>query len=357
MKVLITGGCGFVGSNLAKHFKKLDWVTGVTVFDNLHRRGSELNVPLLKEQGINFVHGDVRNKEDLNALGLHDIVIEASAEPSVHAGLNGDPSYIVNSNLIGAINCLDYATCHKSIFVFLSSSRVYSIPELRKIQLGVPQQNTSRLEVLPTFDKGIDESFPTTGPRSFYGTTKLAAELLVEEYHHTYGLRTVINRCGVLSGPGQFGKTDQGVVTLWMAAHYFGFPLTYKGFGGHGKQVRDILHVGDLARLIEMEINRLDEVNGRMFNVGGGTENAISLVELTQKCEDITGNSMAQIQEDPNTSPVDIPYYVSDNGRIRATLGWKPSKSIDDILGEVFQWFNNDGDNGPLRKIFMEGSK
>jgi CDP-paratose 2-epimerase len=333
MKVLITGGCGFVGSNLAKHFKKLDWVTGVTVFDNLHRRGSELNVSLLKELGINFVHGDVRNKEDLNALEPHDIVIEASAEPSVHAGITGDPSYVVNSNLIGAINCLDYATRHKSIFIFLSSSRVYSIPELRGL-LSIP--TASRM--VSTLPEGIDE-------------------LLVEEYHHTYGLRTVINRCGVLSGPGQFGKTDQGVVTLWMAAHYFGFPLTYKGFGGHGKQVRDILHVRDLGRLIETQINRLNEVNGGVFNIGGGTENSVSLIELTQKCEELTGNSMAQIREDPNTSSVDIPYYVSDNKRIGATLGWRPSISVDEILREIHQWLCNDGDDGSLRKLFLEGSR
>jgi len=354
MNVLVTGGCGFVGSNIARHFKKLDWITEVTAFDNLHRRGSELNVPILKEEGIKFVHGDVRNKEDLLALDSYDIVIEASAEPSVHAGSNGDPLYVIDSNLIGAINCLEYARRFQSIFVFLSSSRVYSIEALRAC---VPSLKTETQRVISSCPEGINESFNLTGPRSIYGTTKLAAELLVEEYHYSYGLRTIINRCGIIAGPGQFGKTDQGVITLWLAAHEFGFPLTYKGFGGHGKQVRDVLHVKDLAELIELQINRLNEVNGGTFNIGGGTENSISLVELTQKCEELTGNSMAQIQENPNTSPVDIPFYVSNNERIKSSIGWSPNRTVDSVLEDTLVWLRNDRDREKLKKLFMEGYK
>ena len=125
--------------------------------------------------------------------------------------------------------------------------------------------------------EGVAEAFPLNGPRSFYGASKLSSELLIAEYVHSYGLKALINRCGVLAGPWQMGKVDQGVVTLWVARHYFRRSLSYCGFGGHGKQVRDVLHVDDLSDLIWKQLQSVNDWDGEVYNVGGGRENSTSL--------------------------------------------------------------------------------
>src|SRR5262249_40591046 len=267
----------------------------VIAFDNLTRRGSELALSRLRAGGVEFMHGDIRNMDDLTSAGPANIIIEASAEPSVHAGYGGDPNYLVHTNLFGAANCLEYARRHGSDFVFLSTSRVYSIDALRTLALD---QNDSRFFLRRGAQQpgvsaaGISESFSLSGHRSLYGTTKLAAELLVEEYRAMYGLRTVINRCGGISGPWQMGKVDQGFVVLWLSHHLFGGPLSYMGFGGDGLQVRDVLHVDDLYDLIVRQLNRLTEYSGRLFNVGGGMASSLSLCELTSLSRKISGRTI-----------------------------------------------------------------
>ena len=260
-RILITGGAGFVGSNLALSFKRDRPSATVIAFDNLKRRGSELALSRLRAGGVEFMHGDIRSVDDLASVGPANILIEASAEPSVHAGYGGDPNYLVHTNLFGAANCLEYARRHGSDFVFLSTSRVYSIDALRTLPLD---QNDNRFFLRSGVQQpgvsaaGISEDFSLSGHRSLYGTTKLAAEMLVEEYRAMYGLRAVINRCGVISGPWQMGKVDQGFVVLWLARHLFGGPLSYMGFGGHGLQVRDVLHVDDLYDLIVRAVERIE---------------------------------------------------------------------------------------------------
>ena len=132
--ILITGGAGFVGSSLAIRFKKNYPAYKIIALDNLKRRGSELNLNRLKEAGIEFFHGDIRNQEDFNSLPAVDLIIEASAEPSVLAGMNEPPSYVVNTNLLGTVNCLNFAVKNKSDFIFLSTSRVYPIEKIEKIE-------------------------------------------------------------------------------------------------------------------------------------------------------------------------------------------------------------------------------
>ena len=227
MRILITGGAGFVGSNLALLFAKEPGIA-VTAFDNLHRRGSELALERLRKGGVSFVHGDIRNVEDLEGLPAADLLIECSAEPSVHAGYDGSARYLVNTNLTGTFNCLEYARRHGTAVVFLSTSRVYSIPALRVLPLRPEEQ---RFALPPGeagagwSERGIAEDFPTGAPRSLYGTTKLASELLIEEYNATFGLRTIIDRCGVITGPWQMGKVDQGFFVLWAACHLYGRAL------------------------------------------------------------------------------------------------------------------------------------
>jgi len=341
MRLLITGGAGFVGSALARHFRQQSPHNDIVILDNLRRRGSEHNLAELVAQGVTFAHGDVRNPADLDALeGRFDVLIEASAEPSVLAGIGGSPRYVLDTNLLGAMNCLEFARSRCGGLVFLSSSRVYSIAPLSQLPL----------ETLPTrleFQKGgtaagasaagIAEQFATDSQRSYYGASKLAAELLCQEYAAHAGLPVVINRCGVIAGPGQFGKTDQGVFTLWVARHHFARPLKYTGFGGKGLQVRDLLHPDDLCDLVGLQLQSWDKVSGQIFNVGGGRAGSVSLQEFTSLCRDATGRE-APITEDPAANAVDIPWYVSDHAKITRLLGWSPRRGPKQIVEDIATW-------------------
>jgi CDP-paratose 2-epimerase len=340
-RILVTGGAGFVGSSLALAFKHNRSTAKVIVLDNLKRRGSELALERLRRNGVEFAHGDVRVSDDLTAIGPVDLLIEASAEPSVHAGYDGNPSYLLHSNLVGAVNCLEYARRHGSAFVFLSSSRVYPIALLRALPI---ERTTTRFVLRSDSDlpgvttAGISERFPLSGPRSLYGTTKLAAELLIEEYKAIYGVRALVNRCGVISGPWQMGKVDQGFIVLWMARHLFGGPLAYTGFGGEGLQVRDILHVDDLYDLLAKQLAELDRHSKQtVYNVGGGMENSVSLCELTQLCQDFSGKRI-EIGRIVETRDADIPFYVSDCTEVREAADWKPQRALSIVLEDVWRW-------------------
>ena len=341
--LLITGGAGFVGSALALRFKAAHPAARVIALDNLKRRGSELNLPRLRQAGIEFVHGDIRNQEDFDALPAVEVVIEASAEPSVMAGISSAPDYLVNTNLLGTINCLNYARRHGAAFVFLSTSRVYPINQIERIALT---ESATRFEVaaeqpMPGMSAaGLAESFPLEGYRSLYGATKLCSEYLIQEYHHFYGLRTVINRCGVLAGPWQMGKVDQGVVVLWVARHFWQQGLGYIGFGGTGKQVRDVLHVEDLYDLLEIQLANLASHNGQTYNVGGGRAGSVSLQELTALCQEITGHTVP-IHAEAETRAADIALYLTDNARVTAATGWAPRRSVRTLVQEVHAWLRD----------------
>lgn len=341
--MLITGGAGFVGSSLAEFYKKNQPNTEVYAFDNLKRRGSETNLSRFKKLGVEFIHGDIRKPSDIEDLpGNFDLLIEASAEPSVHAGTTGSPNYLLDTNLQGSLHCFEFARKRVDRTIFLSTSRVYSIKPLRQLPLV---ESATRLVVdenalkgLRGFSKeGISEQFPTHLARSLYGATKLASEHFVQEYADTYNMKIITNRCGVIAGPGQFGKVDQGVFTLWLARHYFKQPLKYIGFGGLGKQVRDILHPKDLFEIIQKQVPNIESFQGDVFNVGGGNEVSVSLLELTKVCQELTGNEVT-IDRVESTSPVDIPYYISDNQRANSCFNWKPNQSIANIFSDILQW-------------------
>jgi CDP-paratose 2-epimerase len=338
--VLITGGAGFVGSSLGiglvQHHP--DWQ--ITALDNLKRRGSELNLPRLKQAGINFIHGDIRNKEDLDPVALQpDLILECSAEPSVLAGYTS-PGYVLQTNLVGTINCLELARQTQADFIFLSTSRVYPIAYLNSLKFREEKTRFQLLEQQPfpgASSLGISEEFPLDKARSLYGTTKLASELLIAEYADAYGLRTLINRCGVLTGPWQMGKVDQGVFALWMAFHYFQKPLKYIGYRGTGKQVRDFLHVADLLDLIDLQIHSLEKLKGQTFNVGGGVSNTLSLYETTQLCQEITGHQIP-ISPIPETRIGDVPIFITDSSRVMNATGWQPQRDAKTTLTEIYEW-------------------
>jgi len=343
MKIIITGGAGFVGSHLAIEFKKNRRDYEVIAFDNLKRRGSELNIPRLKAYGVEFIHGDIRNKEDFDALSHCDVMIECSAEPSVMAGVDSSPGYVLNTNLCGTMNCLEYVRKCKADVIFLSTSRVYPTKIINSLKY---QETPTRFELSDEQNiagvslQGLTEDFPLHGARTLYGTTKLASELLIEEYSDMYGIRAVINRCGVISGSWQMGKVDQGVIVLWVARHVFGQPLQYFGYGGTGKQVRDVLHVQDLYRLIEHQIDTIDAHNGEIYNVGGGREQSISLCELTSLCQKYTGNTIEIRGVDADRAG-DIRLYISDHSKITKKTGWKPEISVERTIEEIATWIQN----------------
>jgi CDP-paratose 2-epimerase len=355
MRILITGGAGFVGSSLALLLKRDHANLDICAFDNLRRRGSELALDRLKAHDIPFVHGDIRSTDDLAEAGAFNLLLECSAEASVHAGYRGNPSYVLQTNLAGTIHCLEAARRHQADVIFLSTSRVYPIAALRALPL---ERRARRLEIPEGASgsgwssSGIAANFPLTGYRSMYGATKLASELLIEEYRAMYGLRTIVNRCGVLSGPWQMGKVDQGFVVLWAARHLYAGQLSYSGFGGEGLQVRDVLHVADLYDLIKMQMADLTRFSGSVHNVGGGHANSVSLAELTALCQARSGHSIA-IDAEPRTGDADVPYYVTDNAGITDATSWRPVRGVNDLLDEVFAWLR--AERGRLEPVLGAG--
>ena len=338
MDILITGGAGFIGSNLAVVFSRKIPEARVTCFDNLYRRGSELNLLRLREHGVTFHYGDVRQKDSFPK-GPFDFLIECSAEPSVLASAQSS-AYAYQTNLTGAYNCLEKARQWHSKFLFLSTSRVYPFSILE----AHPWVETSERFVWRDFrttaglsDSGVSEQLAMEGARSMYGWTKYAAELLIEEYKAEFSLKAAINRCGVVAGPWQFGKVDQGVVTHWVLCHVLGRPLNYVGYGGHGKQVRDLLHVDDLCELVVQQTLDFDSWEGWRGNVAGGTSGSISLLELTTICQEIVGKAIA-IGSIPEKRRADLRIFIGDCQRLFEKTDWRPKRSIEEIVADTYDW-------------------
>jgi CDP-paratose 2-epimerase len=342
-RILITGGAGFVGANLALALRgrRPDWE--LTCLDNLKRRGSELNLPRLRDAGIHFVHADIREAADLASLEPVDALVECSAEPSALAGATGPTEYVVGSNLMGAYHCLELARRHGAQVVFLSTSRVYPVAALDSVDW---QETETRFEIAPGQElpgvspAGISEEFPLEGARTLYGATKLAAELLVAEYGESFGLPAVVDRCGVIAGPWQMGKVDQGVFTHWMLSHHLGRELTYIGYGGRGKQVRDLLHIEDLVDLIEDQLARPEHWSGVTVNVGGGRDCSLSLMETTELCRELTGNEVP-IGPSPESRPGDVRIYISDCARLEGLTDWRPRRTPRDVLSDIYNWIQD----------------
>lgn len=338
--ILITGGCGFIGSNIAINLQLQYPSYRIIALDNLKRRGSELNVPRLKDHGIQFIHGDIRNKEDLQIDEKIDFIIDAAAEPSIMAGMDATLQYVINTNLGGTINTLELAARHKAKFIFLSTSRVYPISYLEQINY---KEGATRFEIAPIQSiqgisvKGIREDFPLTKARSIYGTTKLASELMIEEFREFFDVEYVINRCGVVAGPYQMGKVDQGVITLWIARHFWKKEVSYFGYGGEGRQVRDVLHILDLFDLIDFELHNFEKVNGQTFNAGGGLSSSVSLKELTTICSEVSGNTVKENRVN-ETRKGDIPLYITDNTKIITHIGWQPKRNVTTVVADTFAW-------------------
>lgn len=340
-RILITGGCGFVGSSLALRLKEKFPKARVTTVDNLSRKGSELNKLRLVEAGIECITGDVRYAETFTPFDSVDLIIDCAAEPSVLAGKDGSPLYALETNLWGTVNMLELARRTKAAVIFLSSSRVYPVRELNNIKTVETDTRftiASAQKIFGISEHGVSEEFPMGKERTLYGATKLSSEMLINEYALLYGTRAVINRCGVIAGPWQFGKVDQGIAVLWMARHVFqNQKLSYIGWGGEGKQVRDFLHPDDLFDALSYQLEHFDSLTGNTFNLGGGVARSVSLQELTQICEKITGHNII-IDSVPETRWGDVRLYISDSSRFESVSGWKPKRSVETIMNDVHTW-------------------
>ena len=340
MKILITGGCGFVGSNLALFLKKKGFT--VHTLDNLTRKGSKYNSNLLKKQKIKNYKINISNIKKIKSLPKYDLILDCCAEAAVEISKN-DFDKVINTNLIGTINILKKSKNDKSKIIFISSSRIYPLEEMNKV---IKNKNLkSKIKI----SKMFSEKDKIIGPKTIYGLTKLCSEMLIEEFSYAYKLKYLINRCGVISGPLQFGKQDQGFVSLWIWRHLNKKKLSYIGYGGYGNQIRDVLHIDDLCELILLQIKNINKINNKLFTVGGSKTSYTSLSQLTKLCQKITGNKI-KMGKVSKTSSYDVPYYLSDNTHVSNTYRWKPKRSINQVVMDTFLWLKN---NKPIIKKYF----
>jgi CDP-paratose 2-epimerase len=339
VRILISGVCGFAGSAIARLLAAEGTGNEVTGMDNFIRPGSEVNRGELKRLGIRLVHGDVRAASDFEGLPPCDWVIDAAANPSVLAGVDGLSSsrQVVEHNLGGTVNLLEFCKRSRAGFILLSTSRVYSIAALAALPVRA-KNGAFQLEAagLPQGigPLGVTEAFPTSAPISLYGATKLASEALALEYGHAFDLPVYINRCGILAGAGQFGRPDQGIFSYWINSHLRRRPLTYIGFGGSGHQVRDCLHPRDLVPLLTAQMAApKTEAGDRIVNLGGGIASAMSLRQLNDWCDERFGSH--PVVQDPAPRRFDIPWIVLDPSKAARVWGWKPTTPVLQILEEI----------------------
>ena len=339
MRILITGICGFVGSTLARSW--LEAQPGLELYgmDNLGRAGSELNRGALTRLGVKLIHGDIRVASDFESLEPVDWVIDAAANPSVLAGVDGRTSsrQLIEHNLLGTVNILEYCKRVGAGFILMSTSRVYSIPPLA---LAPVRERDGAFALAPGEElpaglsgAGVDERFSTAPPVSLYGASKLASETLALEYGESFGFPVWINRCGVLAGAGQFGRADQGIFAFWINSWLRRRPLAYIGFGGLGHQVRDCLHPRDLIPLLRKQTAAGAAAPVRVVNLGGGTGNAMSLCQLSGWCRERYGEHA--VSAVPEMRRFDIPWLVLDAALAGTTWGWRPETPLQAILEEI----------------------
>ena len=330
MKIVVLGGSGFIGSNIAIYLKKNLKNTIIISIDNFSGKGSRINNKRLKKFNIKNFKKDISTKDSLDDLKKVDLFIDCSADPAVENSKK-NLTKVIKNNFNNILNILNSCLKNKASIIFLSTSRVYSIKELNKLVDRKQYKNKFNIK------KTIDENFNTLGIKSIYGLSKIFSENLIKEYEYLFKIKYIINRCGTISGPWQFGKQEQGLFSYWMRNHVFGSPIKYIGYGGYGNQVRDVLHIDDLCELILIQIKELNKINNVTVNVGGGKNSKISLRDLTKLCEKITKNT-CKVSTITKTSNYDIPFYVSNINKVKKLYKWSPTKSVKQVMTDLFSW-------------------
>lgn len=340
IKVLITGAAGFLGSRILQWIRTQDLDWEVWGIDNLSRKGAAINVQQIQDWGCHFIEGDIADASTWSKIPTIDYLIDCAANPSVLAGMGGGTLRLLKDNLEGTFYALEKCKSDNAGFILLSTSRVYSIDALNAIPLQVEnngfvadQSLESRFPVGFT-KEGVAENFSTQSPISLYGATKLASEQLALEYHHTFGIPVWINRSGVIAGPGQFGKIDQGIFSYWIYQYLLDRPLSFIGYGGKGWQSRDVLHPFDIARLVAQQIEQPIVQAPRIINVGGGLNNLMSLSTLNSYCEKhFTKSNPVQVISENRA--MDIPMYYTSNALAKKWWNWSPTYTAEQILDEI----------------------
>ena len=339
MKLLITGICGFVGSTLSRALLESSDNHQIFGLDNFIRPGSEVNRRELAKLGVKIFHADVRSATDFETLPAVDYVIDAAANPSVLAGVDGKTSsrQLFEHNLWGTVNILEYCKTHRAGLILLSTSRVYSVPPLAALPVEVYQHAFRPKSGAPLpaglTVVGVGEAFSTAPPISLYGSSKLASEAIALEYADTFHFPVWVNRCGVLAGAGQFGKAEQGIFSFWINSCLRRRPLKYIGFDGGGHQVRDCLHPRDLLPALLAQMQCRGGGKPRIANFSGGTVNSMSLAQLTEWCGARFGKHV--VAGDANPRPFDIPWMVLDSSQAAKAWSWTPKILLENVLDEI----------------------
>lgn len=340
MKLLISGICGFVGNAISHGLLEADPNLQIVGFDNFIRPGSESNREALRKRGVRLFHADIRSASDMEMLPAVDWIIDAAANPSVLAGVDGLTSsrQLVEHNLYGTVNMLEMAKRHRAGCILLSTSRVYSIAPLASLPVlesgGAFHLTPGAALPVGVSDDGIAENFSTAPPVSLYGSTKLASEYLALEYGEAFNFPVWVDRCGVLAGAGQFGRADQGIFAFWINAYLRRQRLQFIGFGGEGFQTRDVLHPRDLVPLLMRQMQEgVSSRKPRMVNVGGGPTSAMSLAQLTRWCADRFGEH--QVGSDTTPRAFDLPWVVIDSRAAADAWQWRVQTTLPEILEEI----------------------
>lgn len=332
MNILITGGCGFIGFNLSMFLKKKGF--NVIAMDNLVRRGVEISRDILEDNGIEFIHGDARNVEDFNNVNKKiDVILNTAAEPSAIEGYK-NPYFDYTNNFLSVVNVLELARKNGIKIIQWSTNKVYPGNKINSIKR---KELETRFEFDDeNYNDGIDESFSVDGnDHSIYGLTKLAADLFCQEYAQAFDLNIIINRFSCLGGEWQWGLPKQGWFSWWPIAFVYKFPITYIGW--KGKQLRDILYIKDINELILKQIESIGDFKGEVFNVGGGIENTMSLIEATAYLEKKFGfKPKVSFQEE--TRRADQCIYVSNISKVCETFNWKPKINPKAAMDSILSW-------------------
>lgn len=343
--VLITGGVGFLGTNCALKFLANDW--NVIAFDNLHRKGIYDNI--LSHPNYKFIHGDVRNYSDLKEIDKVDCILHLAANAGIPWSIK-NPRYDFEVNVDGTINVLEYARIRKIPVIFSSSNKVYS-DYICTLPLEEKEKRYDFKD--KKYQEGISIDFPVDGKGKYshspYGAGKLAADTYCQEYFHTFGVPTTVFRCSCLGGKYQYGADEQGWFSWFMIAKLFHKPLTIYG---NGKQVRDVLYGDDIAELYFIAASNPDKFAGKVFNVGGGRENTVSLleaIELIDKIDREFGFNNPPLQFSfTDWRIADHRVYYSN---IKPLEGlWKPKNGILSAFSKTYEWLNKNKDE--LRKFY-----
>ena len=332
--VLITGGAGFIGCNLAARYLKKG--NNVTILDNFSRAGSKINAKWLQDNfaKVNIKNGDIRNKDDVNKLLNEnvDIVFHLAGQVTVTTSVK-NPMEDFENNCFGTLNVLESIRKSENspIFVYSSTNKVYGGMENVKV---VEKENGYQYE---DFQDGVDESF-TLDFHSPYGCSKGAADQYTKDYARIYGLKTVVFRKSCIYGYRQFGIEDQGWLAWFIIRSVLNKPI--KIFG-NGKQVRDILFIEDLCDAYEKACENINKTKGQVYNIGGGPQNTLSLLEALKIIKSMTNQAKTSFQ-DPR--PGDQKIYVSNINKAKKDFGWQPKTGTKEGIKKLVEWVRENED-------------